>query len=97
MEIPNTAGKEAFLRYLNYVKSNAIMFIGKKNYGFDRPFRFKGDVEFDVDTSHAATIETTDVLYKYLRRDINYDAIFPMEGLCENYNNYVMEQIDINK
>ncbi len=94
MEIPNTAGKEAFLRYLNYVKSNAIMFIGKKNYGFDRPFRFKGDVEFDVDTSHAATIETTDVLYKYLRRDINYDAIFPMEGLCENYNNYVMEQIE---
>ncbi len=94
MEIPNVPGKEAFLRYLNYVKGDAIMFIGKDNYRLDRPFRFKSDVEFDVDTSHAATIETTDVLLKYLRRDINYDVMFPMEGLCKDYNAYVIKEIE---
>lgn len=94
MTIPNFAGKEAFLRYLNYVKSDAIMFIGKDNYQLDRPFRFKSDIEFDVDTSHAATIETTDVLLKYLRRDVNYDVMFPMEGLCKDYNDYVIKEIE---
>lgn len=94
MIIPDVEGKDAFLRYLNYVKSSAIMFVGKDNYLLDRPFRFRSDEEFEVDTSHAATIETTDVLFKYLRRNINYDVMFPMQGLCREYNDYVMNEIE---
>lgn len=97
MRIPEVEGKEAFLRYLNYVKNHAIMFIGKENYNLERPFRFKGDTEFEVDISHAATIETTDVLFKYLRRDINNDEIFPMMSLCKEYNDYVVKEIQNKK
>lgn len=99
MYIPDVEGKEAFLRYLNYVKNNAIMFVGKRNYHLKSPCQFQGDTVFSVDISKAGTIETTDVLLRYLKQDLNSIGIFPMEGFCSyvKYNDYVSKEIQNKK
>lgn len=99
MYIPDVEGKEAFLRYLNYVKNDAIMFVGKRNYHLKSPCQFQGDTVFSIDISKAGTIETTDVLLRYFKQDLNSDEIFPMEGFCSyvKYNDYVIKEIQNKK
>ena len=99
MYIPDVEGKEAFLRYLNYVKNDAIMFVGKRNYHLKSPCQFQGDTVFSIDISKAGIIETTDVLLRYLKQDLNSDEIFPMEGFCSyvKYNDYVIKEIQNKK
>ncbi|MCI9355855.1 hypothetical protein [Thomasclavelia cocleata] len=99
MYIPDVEGKDAFLCYLNYVKNDAIMFIGKRNYHLKSPCQFQGDTVFSIDISKAGIIETTDVLLRYLKQDLNSDEIFPMEGFCSyvKYNDYVIKEIQNKK
>ena len=99
MYIPNVEGKDAFLRYLNYVKNDAIMFIGKRNYHLKSSCQFQSDTIFSIDISKAGIIETTDVLLRYLKQDLNSDEIFPMEGFCSyvKYNDYVIKEIQNKK
>lgn len=99
MYIPDVEGKEAFLRYLNHVKNDAIMFVGKRNYHLKSPCQFQGDTVFSIDISKAGIIETTDVLLRYLKQDLNSDEIFPMEGFCSyvKYNDYVIKEIQNKK
>ena len=99
MYIPNVEGKDAFLRYLNYVKNDAIMFIGKRNYHLKSSCQFQSDTIFSIDISKAGTIETTDVLLRYFKQDLNSDKVFPMEEFCSyiKYNDYVMKEIQNKK
>ena len=99
MYIPDVEGKEAFLRYLNHVKNDAIMFVGKRNYHLKSPCQFQGDTVFSIDISKAGIIETTDVLLRYFKQDLNSDKVFPMEEFCSyiKYNDYVMKEIQNKK
>ena len=99
MYIPNVEGKDAFLRYLNYVKNDAIMFIGKRNYHLKSSCQFQSDTIFSIDISKAGIIETTDVLLRYFKQDLNSDKVFPMEEFCSyiKYNDYVMKEIQNKK
>ena len=99
MYIPNVDGKDAFLRYLNYVKNDAIMFIGKRNYHLKSSCQFQSDTIFSIDISKAGIIETTDVLLRYFKQDLNSDKVFPMEEFCSyiKYNDYVMKEIQNKK
>ena len=99
MYIPDVEGKEAFLSYLNHVKNDSIIFVGKRNYHIKSPCQFQGDTVFSIDISKAGIIETTDVLLRYLKQDLNSDEIFPMEGFCSyvKYNDYVIKEIQNKK
>lgn len=93
IELEDDSFTEAFLRYINYAHDEeVIMFIGKKNMLVERPFKFRGASEFNVNTSTEADIELSTVLLPFLKECNNYDEIFPRKNACYKYNEYVLNK-----